>query len=49
MAVAHVNYFLKENKDENNLEFFNKHKKKDDLADSYLQGLYMINTKFNKK
>ena len=49
MAVAHVNYFLKENNDENNLEFFNKHKKKDDLADSYLQGLYMINTKFNKK
>lgn len=49
MAVAHVKYFLKENMDENNLEFFNEHKKKDDLADSYLQGLYVINIKLKKK
>ena len=49
MAVAHVKYFLKESKDEDNLEFFNEHKKKDDLADSYLQGLYVINIKLKKK
>jgi hypothetical protein len=49
MAVAHVKYFLKESQDEDNLEFFNEHKKKDDLADSYLQGLYVINIKLKKK
>tara|TARA_B100001175_G_C19455636_1_gene613649 strand:+ start:623 stop:1294 length:672 start_codon:yes stop_codon:yes gene_type:complete len=43
MAIEHVKYFLKN--DETNLDFFNKHKKKDDLADSYLQGLYMLNVK----
>ena len=48
MAVEHVKYFLKENNDVNNLEFFNLHKKKDDLADSYLQGLYMIEQKYKK-
>ena len=46
MAIEHVKYFLKNN--EKNLEFFNKHKKKDDLADSYLQGLYILKIK-NKK
>ena len=46
MAVEHVKYFLKENNDKENLEFFELHKKKDDLADSYLQGLYIISQKF---
>jgi len=27
------------------VEFFNNHKKKDDLADSFLQGIYCINKK----
>jgi hypothetical protein len=43
MAVEHVKYFLKD--DTKNLEFFLNHKKKDDLADSYLQGLYILNNK----
>lgn len=41
MAVEHVKYFL--NHDDQNLAFFLTHKKKDDLADSFLQGLYQIN------
>ena len=41
MAVEHVKYFL--NNDDQNLAFFLTHKKKDDLADSFLQGLYQIN------
>ena len=28
----------------NDLEFFNKHGKKDDLADSLLQGIYYLST-----
>ena len=46
MAIEHVKYFLKMNNDLSNIEFFNQHKKKDDLADSYLQGLYMIEKKY---
>jgi hypothetical protein len=42
MAVEHVKYFLKEYNDDENLQFFMEHKKKDDLADSYLQGLFSI-------
>jgi len=30
------------------IEHFNAHKKKDDLADSFLQGLWFINNKFSK-
>ena len=30
------------NNDENNLQFFNGHKKKDDLADSYLQAIWFL-------
>lgn len=48
MAVKHVQYFLNENNDIENLNFFNDHKKKDDLADSYLQGLYILKTKYEK-
>ena len=48
MAIKHVQYFLNENNDIENLNFFNDHKKKDDLADSYLQGLYILKTKYEK-
>jgi hypothetical protein len=40
LAIEHTKYFLE--KDEKYKDFFNNHKKKDDLADSYLQGLYYI-------
>jgi hypothetical protein len=40
LAIEHSKYYLKENP--NFLDFFNEHKKKDDLADSFLQGLYYI-------
>jgi hypothetical protein len=40
LAIEHAKYFL--DKDEQFKIFFNNHKKKDDLADSYLQGLYYI-------
>jgi len=43
-AVEHVKFFLKD--DIQNLEFFLNHKKKDDLADSYLQGLYVLHNKY---
>ena len=43
MAVEHVKYFLQE--DDTNLNFFLNHKKKDDLADSYLQCLYILENK----
>lgn len=49
MAIEHVKYFLNENQDNDNLNFFNEHKKKDDLADSYLQGLYIIMNKYSYK
>jgi hypothetical protein len=42
MAVEHVKYFIKDEYPEQ-LIYFNEHKKKDDLADSFLQGLYCIN------
>ena len=43
MAVEHVRYFLTNKGEEENKDFFLSHKKKDDLADSYLQALYIIN------
>jgi len=46
-AVEHTKYFL-EKYDTGYLDFFNSHKKKDDLSDSYLQGLYYI-SQLNKK
>ena len=39
LAIEHAKYFVIKN-DPGYIDFFNKHKKKDDLADSYLQGLY---------
>ncbi len=45
LAIEHAKYFVLKN-DSGYIDFFNKHKKKDDLADSYLQGLYwFINIK----
>ena len=41
LGIAHTKYFLKDNEDK--LAFFNSHKKKDDLADAFLQGVYFIN------
>ena len=40
LAIEHAKYFIEN--DEKYKDFFNTHKKKDDLADSYLQGLYYI-------
>jgi hypothetical protein len=46
LAIEHAKYFL--SKDNSNYyEFFMNHKKKDDLSDSFLQGLYYI--KVNNK
>jgi hypothetical protein len=41
LGIEHTKYFLKDN--EEKLSFFNSHKKKDDLADAFLQGVYFIN------
>jgi hypothetical protein len=38
LAIEHAKYFLKDNL--NYMDFFMNHKKKDDLSDSFLQGLY---------
>ena len=41
LAIEHALYYIKlENL--NYLDFFNNHKKKDDLSDSFLQGLYYM-------
>lgn len=39
LAIEHAKYFL-EKYNREFINFFNTHKKKDDLSDSYLQGLY---------
>ena len=39
-AIAHCRHFVSTNQEY--LDFFNEHSKKDDLADSYLQGLYYL-------
>jgi len=41
LAIEHAKYFI-EKYDEKYIDFFNLHKKKDDLADSFLQGLYFM-------
>jgi hypothetical protein len=46
LAIEHSKYYLKENPDF--INFFNEHKKKDDLADSFLQGLYYIKKNLKK-
>jgi len=40
LAIEHAKYYLEQNLDYKN--FFNDNKKKDDLSDSFLQGLYYI-------
>ena len=40
LAIEHAKYFVQFNPDY--IDFFNNHKKKDDLADSFLQGLYYL-------
>jgi hypothetical protein len=44
LAIEHTKYFLEKNNTEY-IDFFNTHKKKDDLSDSYLQGLYYLSKK----
>ena len=41
LAIEHAKYFITKY-DEKYIDFFNLHKKKDDLADSFLQGLYFM-------
>jgi len=40
LGVKYCQYMIKDNKER--LEFLNSHKKKDDLADSFLQGAYYL-------
>ena len=40
LSKEYTKYYLKD--DEKNLSFFNSNKKKDDLADSFMQGLSFI-------
>ncbi len=47
LAIAHATYFLKD-QEPKYAEFFNSHKKKDDLADSFLQGVYVLKRVLNK-
>ncbi len=47
LAIAHATYFLK-TQDPKYTEFFNSHKKRDDLADSFLQGIYVLKRVLNK-
>ena len=42
MAVEHVKYFLNENNDIENLEFFNNHKKKDDFVTIHIYNVYIL-------
>ena len=41
LAIEHALYYLKKDQPAY-FDFFNNHKKKDDLADSFLQGLYYL-------
>ena len=49
LAIEHAKYFVKKyhnvESDLDYFDFFNGHKKKDDLADSFLQGLYYFKNK----
>ncbi len=41
LAIEHARYFIEKYNNEY-MTFFNSHKKKDDLSDSYLQGIYYL-------
>jgi hypothetical protein len=45
LAIEHVKYYLEKPIAKEYKDFFNDHKKKDDLADSFLQGLYFLGKK----
>ena len=47
LAIEHCKYFIED--DCKWLDFFNNHKKKDDLSDAYLMTKYYINKKYNLK
>jgi len=47
LAIEYCRYMIKDSEDK--LEFFNQHKKKDDLADSYLQACWFVKNKYLKK
>ena len=40
LAILHTRHILEKNTEK--IEYFNTHKKKDDLADAYLQGMYYL-------
>ena len=46
LAIEHAKYFLKDSPEY--VDFFNNHKKKDDLSDSFLQGLYYLSKNYLK-
>ena len=49
LSIIHTNFMLENTKEENKyIEMFNKSKKKDDLADSYLMTLFFISNRINK-
>ena len=47
-AKKHSEYFLEKYGEIDNTDFFKKNKKKDDLADAYLQGLYFYERELKK-
>ena len=47
LSIQYTQELLVKRNMENELDFFNKNSKKDDLADSLLQGIYYLST-FNK-
>ncbi len=47
LAIAHATYFL-ESQEPHYMEFFKSHKKRDDLADSFLQGIYVFKKVLNQ-
>ena len=46
LAIEYCRYIIKNNikKHIDNITYFNEHKKKDDLADAFLQGVWFINS-----
>ena len=47
LGKEYTKYYLKDNQEK--LDFFNSHKKKDDLSDSYLQGMSYFEFELKKK